>query len=40
MDQLKIMYHQLASNKEILKKDLVVMDKKLKRAQQKNKQYD
>ena len=40
LDQLKVMYHQLASNKEVMKKDMAVLEKKYKRSQQKIKQYD
>jgi hypothetical protein len=32
LDQLKLMYHTLASTKEVMKKDMVVLDKKYKRA--------
>jgi hypothetical protein len=39
LDQLKIMYHQLASQHEVQKKDMLVMDKKLRRGQQKQKEY-
>lgn len=34
------MYHTLASSKEVMKKDYVVLDKKYKRSQQKIKSYD
>ena len=40
LEQLKLMYHQLASSKDVLKKDLVVLEKKYKRGQQKVKAYD
>lgn len=35
LDQLKLMYHQLASAKEVMKKDIVVLEKKNKRSKQK-----
>jgi len=31
LDQLKMMYHSMASTKEVMKKDLVVLGKKYKR---------
>ena len=34
------MYHTLASSKEVMKKDYVVLEKKYKRSQQKIKSYD
>lgn len=34
-----MMYHQLASQHEVQKKDMLVMDKKLRRGQQKQKEY-
>lgn len=40
LDQLKIMYHHLSTNKEQMKKDLAILDKKYKRSQQKNKTLD
>jgi len=33
LDQLKLMYHQLASTKEVMKKDIVILEKKNKRNQ-------
>lgn len=33
LDQLKLMYHQLASSKEVMKKDQVVLETKYKRSQ-------
>lgn len=40
LDQLKIMYHHLSTNKEQMKKDYAILDKKYKRSQQKNKTLD
>lgn len=40
LDQLKVFYHQLASTKDMLKKDSVILEKKYKRAQQKIKAQD
>ena len=40
LDQLKLMYHTLASSKEVMKKENVVLEKKYKRSQQKIKSYD
>lgn len=34
------MYHQNASQKEVMKKDIVVLERKHKRSQQKLKNYD
>jgi len=34
------MYHHLSTNKEQMKKDLAILDKKYKRSQQKNKTLD
>jgi len=34
------MYHQLASTKEVMKKDIVILEKKYRRSQQKIKTYD
>lgn len=40
LDQLKLMYHHLSTNKEQMKKDMAILDKKYKRSQQKNKNLD
>lgn len=40
LEELKIMYHNLNQTKESMKKDLFVLDKKYKKAQQKNKNLD
>ena len=40
LEELKVMYHNLNQTKESMKKDLFVLDKKYKKAQQKNKNLD
>jgi len=40
LDQLKTMYYQLSTNKEQMKKDLAILDKKYKRSLQKTKTLD
>lgn len=40
LEELKLMYHNLNQTKEHMKKDLFVLDKKYKKAQQKNKNLD
>lgn len=40
LDQLKLMYHHLATSKESLKKDLAILERKYKRKQEKQKQMD
>jgi len=40
MDQLTVMYHNLASSKSLLTKDKTVIDKKLQRMLEKYKELD
>jgi hypothetical protein len=40
LDQLKTMYYHLSTNKEQMKKDLAILDKKYKRSLQKTKTLD
>ena len=40
LDQLKLMYQHQSTNKEQMKKDMAILDKKYKRSQQKNKNLD
>ena len=40
LDQLKMMYHHLATSKETLKKDYAVLERKYKRKAERAKQID
>jgi hypothetical protein len=40
LDQLKLMYHHLSTSQENMKKEIAVLQKKLRRSNQKNNSLD